>query len=536
VKLRPYQEEAVEAIEREWQNVQSTLALMATGTGKTRVAGEIIKRRLPERTLWLCHREELVAQAASVLESITGIEPEIEMAGQRASILGSSPIVIATVQTLSRDKRLDRFRPSDFDLLVGDEIHHAPAATWKKVINYFKENQNLKMLGLTATADRMDEETLATVIDTCAYEYGIQDAIRDGWLVPVEQMLVEVEDLDFSGMRTTAGDLNGADLAKVMQAEKVLYGVCDATLKQRNGKTLMFASSVSHAEMASDIFNRHEAQSSAWVCGRTPKEDRRGIFQKFSSNGLQILCNVGICTEGIDVPDARVVSMGRPTKSRLLYTQIIGRSLRPPVAVNSLFSAEERREAIAHSEKPNALILDFVGNSGRHKLICSVDILTPATGDETLNERVRKEIKSKGKPCALDEIVAEIEGKMAEEARLREARIKANVIAKAKFTTQVIDPFAAFSIKPRSDRVWNKGNHLTLKQCELLRRQGIDPGSMSYNEGKQIINHLFYRWEHKLATLKQCNLLRRYGIDGSKMKMEEASAQIDAIARRGWRA
>src|SRR4029434_10719077 len=152
MKLREYQEQAVAAIEREWQNVQSTLLLMATGTGKTRVAVEIIKRKLPERTLFLCHREELVDQAYETIGNLTGIEPEIEMAGQRASLGHSSPIVIATVQTLCREKRLARFRPTDCDLLIGDEIHHAPAKTWRRVIDFFKQNQNLKMLGLTATA------------------------------------------------------------------------------------------------------------------------------------------------------------------------------------------------------------------------------------------------------------------------------------------------------------------------------------------------------------------------------------------------
>jgi superfamily II DNA or RNA helicase len=539
MKLREYQQQAVSAIEREWQNVQSTLLLMATGTGKTRVAGEVIKRKLPERTLFLCHREELVDQAYNAIGNLTGIEPEIEMAGQRASVGRSSPIVIATVQTLSQEKRLARFRPTDFDLLIGDEIHHAPAKTWRRVIDYFKQNEDLRMLGLTATADRMDEETLATVIDSCAFEYGIRDAIADGYLVPVEQMLVEIEGLDFSRCRTTAGDLNGADLALIMQIEQTLHGVCDATLRQRNGKTLMFASSVAHAEMASDIFNRHRDGLSGWLCGKTPRDDRSNIFQRFSGKldpFLEILCNVGIATEGVDIPDARVVSMGRPTKSRLLYTQIIGRALRPLTGlVDGISSAEDRCAAIRDSAKPNALVLDFVGNSGRHKLICTVDVLSPATGDEILNERVRKEIRNRQEPCAVDQIVAEIENKMAEEERLKEKRRKAAIVGTAKFKTQVVDPFTALGLTPREDRAWFKGKQLTLKQQELLRRQGVDPDNLSYAEGQQIINHLFHRWENKLATLKQCQLLKRYGVDARNMGMAEASTRIDSIASRGWR-
>src|SRR4030095_15240111 len=99
----------------------------------------------------------------------------------------------------------------------------------------------------------------------------------------------------------------------------------------------------------------------------------------------------------------------------------------------------------------------------------------------------------------------------------------------------VVDPFSALGIKPRGDRAWYKGKALTLKQQELLRRQGGAPDNLSYAEGQQTINHLFYRWENKLATMRQCQLLRRFGVDANNMKMEEASHRIAAIARRGWR-
>jgi hypothetical protein len=135
----------------------------------------------------------------------------------------------------------------------------------------------------------------------------------------------------------------------------------------------------------------------------------------------------------------------------------------------------------------------------------------------------------------VDQIVAEIENKMAEEERLKEKRRKAAIVGTAKFKTQVVDPFTALGLTPREDRVWTRGKQLTLKQQELLRRQGVDPDNLSYAEGQQIINHLFHRWENKLATLKQCQLLKRYGVDARNMGMAEASARIDSIASRGWR-
>src|SRR5215472_18401100 len=188
-RLRPYQEQAIENIEREWKDVQSTLLLMATGLGKTLVASEVIRRHLPERTLFLCHREELVNQACETIHDVTGIWPDVEMAGSKARMFNESRVVVGTVQTLCRENRLSRFAPSEFDFLVTDEVHHAPAQTWRRVIDYFKQNQDLRMVGLTATADRFDETTLAGVIDTCAFEYGIKQGIDDGYLVPVKQML-----------------------------------------------------------------------------------------------------------------------------------------------------------------------------------------------------------------------------------------------------------------------------------------------------------------------------------------------------------
>jgi superfamily II DNA or RNA helicase len=141
--------------------------------------------------------------------------------------------VVSTIQTqiAGRRGRMNRFDPFKFDLLVIDEAHHSTAGSYRKVIDYYRQNPNLKVLGVTATPDRADEEALGQVFESVAYDYEILDAINDGWLVPINQQMVTIDGLDFSAIRTTAGDLNGADLAKVMEAEKNLHGIVSATLE-----------------------------------------------------------------------------------------------------------------------------------------------------------------------------------------------------------------------------------------------------------------------------------------------------------------
>jgi superfamily II DNA or RNA helicase len=547
-RLRNYQQRAVDAAFKEWEDVRSTLVVQPTGTGKTTVFTEIIRRFQPERSLILAHREELIFQAQARVQEQGGLECQIEMADQRASMhdIFRTPVIAATVQTLisgiGDKRRMNGFSPWDFGLLVIDEGHHSTAASYRKVIEHFSQNPDLKILGVTATPDRADEEALGQIFETVADVYEILDAIHDGWLVPIDQQMVNVEDLDFSQIRTTAGDLNFGELATVMEAEKVLQGVCGATLDICGQKqTILFASSVAHAEMACDILNRHRKGMANWISGRTPKEERRKIMKQFHDGTLQVLCNVGCITEGVDVPAAEIVVMARPTKSRSLYAQMAGRILRPLAGlVDSLNTATERKTAIAESKKPSALIVDFVGNSGRHKLVTSADVLGGNYSEETRELAVRKARESGQRmrmSDELDEAEEEIRVARAErEKRHQEAEArKANLIAKVHYQSQHIDPFRAFGLMPRRDRGWDIGKTLSLKQRALLLKVGIDPDSMPYGAARQLLNEQFRRWKNKLCTLKQANVLKKFGYETRDLLMAEASKLLDQLAKNGWR-
>lgn len=542
--LRDYQLEAVDATMREWESADSTLMVMPTGTGKTQTFCEIVKRRLPERALIIAHREELIYQAVRRLEGF-GIEASIEMADVKAStsLFGRSDAVVATVQTLYSGKnggRMSRFMPDDFGTLILDEAHHYVSPSYRKVIDYFRQNPRLKVLGVTATPDRADEAALGQVFQTVAYDLEILDAIHQGWLVPIEQQLVKIDSLDYSGIRTTAGDLNGADLAQVMEAEKNLQGIASASIDIiGDRRTIVFASSVRHAEMLAEIFCRHRPGMAEWLCGRTDKLDRRAILGRFSNGTTQVVVNVGVLTEGFDNPAVECIVMGRPTKSRCLYSQCVGRATRPLPGVvdgHEKDTPEQRKAAIAASPKTSCLVLDFVGNSGRHKLMTSADILGGKYDDEIL-ERAVKRAEKTGQPMRMDELLDEEVEKLKQERELKrrvEALRKARLVAKASYLMTKIDPFDAYDITPTRSRGWDIGRTLSEKQRGILLKIGIDPDKIGYAEGKAILNEQFRRWNKGLCTVKQAALLKKHGVDTRELPMKQASQMIDQLAKNNW--
>jgi superfamily II DNA or RNA helicase len=540
--LRDYQKSGSDAVFDQWREVDSTLLVYPTGCGKTILFADVIRRSFPKRAMVLAHREELIWQARDKIARSTGLRCDVEMADYRAqgdqSLFGRAPVVISTIQTQTAGGdgggRMGKFDPFHFGVLIIDEAHHATARTYRRVIDYYRTNPALKVLGVTATPDRADEEALGQVFQSVAYDYEILDAIHDGWLVPIEQQMVNIEGLDFSTIRTTAGDLNGADLAAVMEAEKNLHGIASASIEIVGTKrSLVFTASVKHASMQAEIYNRHRPGMAAWVCGKTDKDERRKILADFASGKVQVVCNCGVLTEGFDDPGVEVIIMGRPTKSRSLYSQMVGRSTRPlPGLVDGPETPEERRAAIASSPKPSCLIVDFVGNSGRHKLITSADILGGKVSEEAV-EKAKLHAKQAGKPVCMVEVLDEAE-KELEQKRLAEEARRARIVARAKWTATAVSPFDVLEVRPVKPRGWDLGKQLTEKQRSFLARQGINPDTLPYPQAKQLISELMYRWQAKLCTFKQAKLLRKHGYP-TNVTVPEASQIIDGLAKNGWR-
>ena len=541
MNLRPYQSAASDAIFKEWLDNDSTLVVMPTGGGKTILFADVIRRVFPRRALVIAHREELIFQARDKIERVTGLKADVEMGEYRAEggLFGMARVVVSTIQTQCSGGdgggRMAKFDPSQFGLLIIDEAHHATSPSYRRVIDYYRSNQALKVLGVTATPDRADEEALGQVFQSVAFDYEVLDAIHDGWLVPIEQQMVHVEGLDYSSIRTTAGDLNGGDLAAVLEAEKNLQQMASASVSIiGNRRALVFTASVKAAEMTAEIFNRHREGMATWVCGETDREERRRRLADFAAGKWQVVCNCGVLTEGFDDPGVEVIIMGRPTKSRSLYSQMVGRSTRPlPGVVDGPETPEARRAAIAASAKPSCLVVDFVGNAGKHKLVTSADILGGKVSEEAL-ERAVKRVSTAGGPVNMTEALDEAEAELREQKRLAEAARRAGLVATARFTTQSVDPFDVLHLDPVKPRGWDAGRQLTEKQRSLLARQGINPDRVSFAEARQLIGEIFRRWDGKLCSFKQAKVLRKYGYD-TEVSFAEASATIDALARNGWR-
>lgn len=546
MKLRDYQEAAVEGVFREWEDHATTLAVLPTGLGKTVLFAEVI-RRMHERgarAMVLAHREELITQAADKIRRVTGLDAQIEMGERRvAPYFGEMPpVVVSTVQTHCAGGdgggRMSKFDPQGFGLVVIDEAHHATSATYRRCVDWYRQNPECRVLGVTATPDRADEAALGQVFESVAYEYGVLDAIGNGWLVPVEQQMVTVGTLDFSGIKTTAGDLNQGELAEVMEDERNLQGIAVPTVEICGGRrAIVFAATVAQAERLCEILNRYRPDSAAWVCGKTDKEDRRHILADFKAGKLQYVVNVGVLTEGFDDAGVEVVVMARPTKSRALYAQMAGRGTRPAEEIagrlGDMPTAAERCAAIRTSSKPSCLIVDFCGNAGRHKLCCTADILG-GNVDEDVVAEVARRVREGGKPVDVTEELEKVRAEVAERKK-REAAGRAKLLARAQFLVTKIDPFDQWDLTPVQERGWDRNRHFSPKQSQvLLERIGVNPEKIPYGQGKQLLDEYFRRIQQGMASLKQVNLLRRQGFT-MPLRHDMAGRMIGRMReRQGW--
>ncbi len=507
--LRPYQERLVAAVFEAWRTNRATLLQAATGTGKTLMFCEVSRRQQPGRTLMICHRNELIQQAREKMERF-GLPCEIEKADQYATtnLFHATPVVLSSIQTQCSGprerRRYTRFKPTDFSLLICDEAHHSAAPSWKEVINYYRQNPNLKILGVTATPERADEEALGQVFDSVAGTYDILDAIEDGYLVEIHQQFVTVSGLDYSGIRTTAGDLNEGELAKVLEIERNILGMCQPILESIHGldpktlspkpvedwksylsgcparRTIVFAVSVAQSERYCQVLSR--AMSGVeWVCGATAKEDRKQILSRFAKGETHVVVNCGVLTEGFDNAAVELIAMARPTESRSLFTQMCGRGTRPlPGVVDDslLDTPEKRRDAIKASAKPRCLILDFVGNSGKHDLVTCLDMLAGKMSEETLAfavQEAKKSIKPVRVLRSLDQAQIEFEKRKREEAERRrqeEAERTKHLLVGSHYSVQDVSLFGKQSTHYAKTNGHKFKQPPSERQVKILRDRG----------------------------------------------------------------
>lgn len=478
MKLRPYQDDFVKGVAGGFHaGFRRQLGVMATGGGKTIVFSHIARRfheKRGERTLILAHREELITQAAEKLHSATGIEATIEKADLHAD--RSAPVVVASVQTMRGD-RLAGWPKDHFGLVVCDEAHHVLSDQWQSVLSHFEP---ARVLGVTATPDRGDRRNLATFFDNLAYEIGILELIRQGYLSPVRIRSVPLR-IDLADVGSIAGDYD----AKALDAAiKPYLGQIARYISDNCGdrkKIVAFLPLISTSELfASEC--RRAGITARHVDGGSP--DRSDILADFSAGGFRLLSNAMLLTEGWDEPGVDCLLVLRPTRSRALYAQMVGRGTRLAPG------------------KDHLLLLDFLWLHERHDLARPASLVAKNREEEA----AITEIASKGEKDlsdAVDNAAADREAavirQLAENARRRERFVSLEQVGAILKEAKIRDYEPVFG--------WENAP-VTPKQREVLDRFGV--ACKTKGEASIVMNRLFARSKEKLATVKQMVWLVRF--------------------------
>lgn len=344
MELRPYQQEARKAVERDWEgDFLRTLLVLPTGCGKTIVFSKIVEDMVCQgsRCLILAHRGELLDQAADKLLQSTGLRCAVEKA-EETCMDSWYRVAVGSVQSLQRPARLARFPENYFDIIVVDEAHHALSEGYQRVLGHFG---GAKVLGVTATPDRGDMRNLGQYFEHLAYEYTLPRAVKDGYLCPIKAVTIPLT-LDLSGVGVQAGDFKNSDIDTAL--DPYLQQIAEE-MKQycADRKTVVFLPLVKTSQKFRDILNANGFRA-AEVNGGS--HDRAEILRDFEGGRYNVLCNSMLLTEGWDCPSVDCVVVLRPTKIRSLYSQMVGRGTR-------LFPGKE-----------DLLLLDFLWHTERHEL------------------------------------------------------------------------------------------------------------------------------------------------------------------------
>ncbi|KAJ3956119.1 putative ATP-dependent helicase IRC3 [Colletotrichum tropicale] len=338
IQLRSYQEECIQSVLQSLQNGHKRLGIsLATGSGKTVIFTQLIERIQPRQdratqTLILAHRRELVEQAA---RHCTNAYPDksvdIEMGSLHAT--GTADITVASLQSITSGERLEKFDPEGFKLVLVDEAHHIVAPGYMRVLRHFgldtKQADSPSLVGVSATFSRFDGLKLGAAIDEIVYHKDYVDMIGDKWLSDVIFTTVE-STADISKVRSGAnGDFQAGELSKAVNTEKINEITVRSWLAKaaERKSTLVFCVDLAHVAGLTQTFRKHGFDA-RFVTGDTPKVERSTILEAFRGGEFPVLVNCGVFTEGTDIPNIDCVILARPTRSRNLLVQMIGRGMR----------------------------------------------------------------------------------------------------------------------------------------------------------------------------------------------------------------
>jgi superfamily II DNA or RNA helicase len=344
--LRPYQETCVNRVlTRFYEQPQGGRALIVlpTGGGKTIVFTEIA-RRLMMNTLVIAHRQELLQQAADKFLLADPLAVIGQVGAGRHEY--GAPITVASIQTISRPEHLKALQRFGYGLVIIDECHHSTAAGYQAVLHALPD---AFILGVTATPDRLDHQSIERIFGAPVFSVTILDLVEQGYLCDLKAIAVHTT-TSLDHLHTQAGDFKQDELEEAVDTQERNERAVHAYLTHCQGRqALCFAVSVKHAWHLAAAFNQAGVSASV-VSGDTAPEERKHILHAYERGEIEVVCNCGVLTEGYDAPQTSCIVMARPTQSRALYTQCIGRGTRLAPG------------------KTDCIVLDITDNCLKHRL------------------------------------------------------------------------------------------------------------------------------------------------------------------------
>lgn len=516
MQLRPYQEQAFEGVFSEWnKGNRKTLVVMPTGTGKTIVFAKIVEEcvRRGMKVLIMAHRGELLDQAADKILKATGLRCSVEKA-ERSCIGEWFRVVVGSVQTLMHERRLRQFSPDYFDVIIIDEAHHSISPSYQTVLQHFDHAQ---VLGVTATPDRADMKNLGSFYESLAFEYTMPEAIKSGYLVPIKALTVPLK-IDISMVGISAGDFKVGEIGTAL--DPYLYQIADEMEKYcMDRKTIVFLPLIATSQKFMAILNEHGFVA-AEVNGNS--EDRTQVLQDFEDGKYNVLCNSMLLTEGYDCPAVDCIIVLRPTKSRPLYAQMVGRGTR--------LSPETGKEHL--------LLIDFLWMTERHELCHPAALICE---DEEVARRMTKDMEQAAGEA---QDIEEAEKRASEEVvQEREEALAAELAAQRRKKSKLVDPLqyamsidakALIDYKPLFGYAAQEPSQDSKNRLEKL---GIRADNIqSQGEADLFLETLSKRKGQGLATPKQIKQLEMRGFQNvGTWSFEQARKLIDRIAANGWK-
>lgn len=513
MNLRPYQEECVNEVEKSFLEFKKVLLVLATGLGKTICAIEIAKKYIDnnKKVLFIAHREELLDQAAEKMLLFHSID--FTMIKSDKKFEEEKMFHIGSIQSLCKENRLFKFPKDYYSLIIVDEAHHTMANTYMSVLEYF---DSANILGITATPNRNDNKKLAKFYESMAYEYNIEDAIKDGWLSNVIMRTGKIK-IDISKVRTIAGDFVINELDKAIAKEFANISEYIKTMLRGRKRILIFTPRVQSAKCLSDILSAN-GLNSEFVCGAS--KDRKDIISRFRSGETRIICNSMVLTEGFDCPEVDCVINLRPTQSKGLFTQMLGRGTR------------------LSPGKKNLLFVDFLWKTDR-------DIITPCNifSDKDVTAFSMKNflIKNANKSYDMIELCQYFDMLFSCSEKMEEIRI--NCLNSIRNNGLKSYSMFAYAINNRDlieyEPIYNwEFCPITEKQRIFLEDKcGISCKNMNKGLASKIIGVIIERANNGMCSSKQMFFIAKHGMFDKcgEISSKDASYIIDEISKNKWR-